>query len=57
MNQEEIEKRVRDAAPKGRIACSDAFRIAEELKIPVSKMGKVIQKLDIKIVQCQLGCF
>ena len=39
------------------LACSDAYKIAEELKINVSDIGKLCNESGIKIIGCQLGCF
>ncbi len=40
-----------------RISCSDARKIAEELGLPYSEVGKVADELKIKIRNCELGCF
>lgn len=40
-----------------RLACADAFRIAADLDVPVSEIGRVCNELGIRIVACQLGCF
>jgi len=42
---------------KKKLACSDASRIAEELKISVPEVGKLCNENGIKIMSCQLGCF
>lgn len=39
------------------LACSDAAKIAEELKISVPEVGKLCNENGIKIMSCQLGCF
>ncbi len=48
---------VKKAAPDGRLKCKEAFRLAEELQISIAEVGKAANKLGIKIVRCQLGCF
>lgn len=42
---------------KKSLACSDASKIAEELKISISEVGKLCNDNGIKIMSCQLGCF
>jgi len=41
----------------GWITCEGARTMASELGIPVRAMGKLIDVLDIKIRNCELGCF
>jgi hypothetical protein len=57
MSQEEVKARIKAAAPKGRIACPTAFRLAEELSLSRRDLGELLNELKIKIIQCQLGCF
>jgi hypothetical protein len=57
MSPEELEAQIRLAAPQGKIACAEAFRLAEELSISTQEMGKLLNELGIKIKLCQLGCF
>jgi len=39
------------------LACSDASKIAEALKISLTEVGKLCNEHGIKIMSCQLGCF
>jgi len=57
MDQEELQVKIRAAAPDGRIACAAAFKLAEELGLSRKDLGELLNKLKIKIGQCQLGCF
>lgn len=50
---EEIKRRAAD----GRLPCAVAFEIAEELDVPIAVVGQAANELDIRIVNCQLGCF
>ncbi len=43
--------------PKGRIACALALGTARKLGIPPASMGRLLNLLEIKIHNCQLGCF
>jgi len=41
----------------GKISCTAARKIAEELQIPVRVVGDAANELNIKIKGCELGCF
>jgi len=41
----------------GWIKCSVAHAAARKLGIPASKMGALLFALNVKIRQCELGCF
>lgn len=51
-----IEK-IKDSSKHGKIACRQALKIAEEMGVSPRKIGALLNKLKIKIVSCQLGCF
>ncbi|KPK27959.1 MAG: hypothetical protein AMJ61_03985 [Desulfobacterales bacterium SG8_35_2] len=55
--QDELETQLYRASKENRILCSSALAIAKSLNIPSSEVGKVANKLKIKISKCQLGCF
>lgn len=57
MQQAEVEKRLRQAAKENRVSCSIALAIAKHLGIPPGEIGRVADRLKIKISKCQLGCF
>jgi hypothetical protein len=40
-----------------KIACRTAFKIADDLSVPVSKVGIAIDLLEARIIACQLGLF
>lgn len=42
---------------KLKLACADAFNIADELDIELTDVTRVCNKHKIKIARCQLGCF
>ncbi|MBC7247449.1 MAG: hypothetical protein H5T73_06695 [Actinobacteria bacterium] len=48
---------VRERAEEGRIPCAIALELAEELGVPPLEVGKAANALNVKIVQCSLGCF
>jgi hypothetical protein len=52
-----LEDSIRKAAKEGRISCASAFKIAAAAGMSPAEVGKVIEKMGVKIVGCQLGCF
>lgn len=48
---------VREAAKDGRISCTKAHKLGEELGVPLRMIGAAADELGIKIKDCQLGCF
>lgn len=45
------------AARSGRISCASVFRIAAAQGVPVATAGRAVQRLNIKLTGCQMGCF
>jgi hypothetical protein len=44
-------------AADGKLPCSVARKIAEDLNIPYKDVGDAANDLGIRIKSCQLGCF
>jgi len=57
LKEEEIAAKLKEAAKDGKISCAMAQKIAIENKIPMNQVGNLLNKMKIKITQCQLGCF
>ena len=61
MNEEEIKKALMDKidvkSGKLFIECTTTIEIAEKLSVTPIEVGKICNKMGIKIVNCQLGCF
>ncbi|GER92431.1 hypothetical protein A45J_0147 [hot springs metagenome] len=57
VRKKEIESILKTRSNEGMITCSDARKIAEELGVHYKEIGKVANKLKIKIKNCELGCF
>ena len=58
MNKKKIvEERIRDSVSDGKIACSALRKIAEEADTTYKMAGIIADRLKIKIVKCELGCF
>jgi len=45
------------ASKKRKISCSIARKIAEKYNFSYQEVGKIIDELNIKITDCELGCF
>ncbi len=60
-NHEEIAAAVRQVAieEEGRtiIRCAQAFALARKAGVSIAEVGAVCEELDVRITQCQLGCF
>ena len=41
----------------GWISCQNARAVAGKLEIGLEEMGRMLDRLDIKVRSCQLGCF
>ena len=58
---EDVPQKVIDAVKKeavdNKIDCERAQALAGELGVPMLVVGRALNLLNIKIVQCQLGCF
>lgn len=55
--RQEFEARLLKASRDGRIQCATALAIARSMAIPSQEVGRVANALQIKISNCQLGCF
>jgi len=42
---------------KKKLACAQAFELANEFQVEVVEVGRICNKQNIKICKCQLGCF
>ncbi len=54
---EMLERALRSRAKDNRIDCRIALDTAAEFGVSPSIVGKVLNRLEIKIAHCQLGCF
>lgn len=59
MNDDQIREIILDRTVDGKLSCEEAHRIAEELGVPLSLIGRICNSGDhkIKISRCLLGCF
>ena len=52
-----IAERAEEADGKKQLSCAEAFKIARELGVGVSEVGRICNREKIRIRNCQLGCF
>lgn len=55
--QKELTDLLLKKAKDGRITCTEARQLAEELQVPPATVGKTCDELKIRIKACELGCF
>lgn len=53
----ELEKELVALAVNGRVACAQAQQFAEKHTIPLKNIRKFMDVLQLKVSNCQLGCF
>ena len=54
---DDIAEAIRARAVNGRIACSDAWELADQFKYPRLGIANIIEALGLRVAPCQLGCF
>ncbi|ADH85523.1 hypothetical protein [Desulfurivibrio alkaliphilus] len=54
---QQLELRLKQQSRDNRILCADALAIANELQVTGREVGAMANHLNIRISQCQLGCF
>ncbi len=52
-----LENEVKASLVDGNLPCSIALEVARKLKVAPKAVGDVANKLEIRIINCQLGCF
>ena len=53
----ELESAVKASLKDGYLSCPTAWRIAKEANVPKIAIGKITDRLGIRITNCQIGCF
>ena len=53
----ELEQAIKSALNGSRLSCSDAWKIASELKLTRKEVANACNALEIKVAPCQLGAF
>lgn len=57
MEKNEMIAKVKEKAIDNRISCTDARKLAQDLDVHPSEIGKICDDNEIKIFACELGCF
>ncbi|MEO5355704.1 MAG: hypothetical protein H7844_00185 [Nitrospirae bacterium YQR-1] len=57
LKTKEMEKKLLENSANGKIPCAQARALAQELEIPYKELGEMADRLNIKIKNCELGCF
>jgi hypothetical protein len=52
-----LENRVRDSLTNDYLPCAIAFKIAQDMGVPVIAVGQLADKIGHRITGCQIGCF
>ncbi len=55
--KKELREEIMKRAANGKLSCSAARKIAEDLGLSYGEVGAAADELKIKIKDCQLGCF
>ncbi len=57
MERDKVIEVIRQRTQDNHIPCAVCFQIAEESGISKRELGKLLDELGIKVIQCQLGLF
>ena len=57
VSKETIIAAVTKASDDGRLTCGKAHELGKELDVSLEVIGAVCNELNIRIKDCQLGCF
>lgn len=55
--KEKIKAEIKKQLEDGALECEVAQQIAEDLEVENKVVGKLANQLDVKLKNCQLGCF
>jgi hypothetical protein len=56
-SKEVLREAVRKAAVENRLTCEKAHELGRQLDVPLQEIGAICNELNIRIKECQLGCF
>ncbi len=52
-----LEEELKASLVNGKLPCAVAFQIARKLKVTPRQVGDMANRPNIRIANCQLGCF
>ncbi len=55
--QQQLKEMILAEADNSRLPCQKAFAIAAKTGLSTAEVGKTCNELEVKIAECQLGCF
>ncbi len=53
----EIQDALEQATHEGRISCLDIWKTADQFEYPRLALANIVERLDLRVRPCQLGCF
>jgi len=56
-DRKRLEEVILEKSKDGKIPCAMCFKITEDFGISKREMGQILNEINIRISQCQLGCF
>jgi hypothetical protein len=56
-DEDQIRQSIEHAVAHGRVACELLLELAERTATPPKRIGQLCDEMDIRISNCQLGCF
>ena len=57
VSKDKIIAAVKKASGDGRLTCEKAHALGKDLDVSLQEIGAVCNELNIRIKDCQLGCF
>ena len=57
VDRKKLEEAIKEKAKGGKLPCAVCFKVAEEFGISRKELGQVLNEINVRISQCQLGCF
>ena len=52
-----ILERVQETDGKKKLTCAEALELAREFEAEIIEIGRICNRHNIRICECQLGCF
>jgi hypothetical protein len=53
----QLEDKIKASLRDGHLTCAAAHKIAQDADVPKIAVGEVADRLGIRIINCQIGCF
>jgi hypothetical protein len=57
VDRKRLEEVILERSKDGKLPCAMCFKIAEDFGISKREIGRILNEINIRISQCQLGCF